>query len=80
MKRHLLIFLAALCFPGPSSAQRSNERVEEAVFGVGQRPGDEQLLVGGAEKKTSQRSGPRHDVVHGVLLGQFLVGRRVGFV
>ena len=33
MKRRLLIFLAALCFPNPSAAQRSNERVEEAVFG-----------------------------------------------
>ena len=33
MKRHLLIFFAALCFPNPSAAQLSNERVEEAVFG-----------------------------------------------
>ena len=41
MRRHLPIFLAALCFPlcfplsfpGPSSAQVSNERLEETVFG-----------------------------------------------
>ena len=33
MTRNFLILLAALCFPSPSSAQRSNERLEEAVFG-----------------------------------------------
>ena len=33
MKRHLLVFLAASCFPSLSSAQLSNERLEEAVFG-----------------------------------------------
>ena len=33
MRRQLLIFLAALCFPDLSSAQLSNERLEEAVFG-----------------------------------------------
>ncbi len=32
MRRQLLIFLAALCFPDLSSAQLSNERMEEDVF------------------------------------------------
>ena len=33
MKRHLLVFLAASCFPSLSSAQLSITRLEEAVFG-----------------------------------------------
>ena len=33
MRRHLLIFLAALCLPDLSSAQASTERLEETVFG-----------------------------------------------
>ena len=33
MKRHLLVFLAASCFPSLSSAQLSIARLEEDVFG-----------------------------------------------
>jgi len=33
MKLYLFVLLAALCFPGLSSAQVSNERLEETVFG-----------------------------------------------
>ena len=33
MRRHLFVLLAALCLPGLSSAQVSNERLEETVFG-----------------------------------------------
>ena len=33
MRRHLFAFLAALCFPSLSSAQVSNDRLEETVFG-----------------------------------------------